>query len=131
MIYSLDRIITLDILADEKFKMPDSFNPTEFFSEYYGVIVDEEQTVEKVTIKVSSAQANYLRSLPMHYSQQEIERTNEFSIFRIVNKPTYDFQQEILKNGEDIEVLEPLWLRNKITDKIKGMWNKYNQKEDI
>jgi predicted DNA-binding transcriptional regulator YafY len=131
MIYSLDRIITLDVLADEKFKMPDSFNPTEFFSEYYGVIVDEEQTVEKVTFKVTSAQANYLRSLPMHHSQQEIERTSEFSIFQIVIKPTYDFQQEILKNGEDIEVLEPLWLRNKITDKIKGMWNKYNQKEDI
>ena len=77
MIYSLDRILTLDILADEKFKMPDSFNPTEFFSEYYGIIVDEEQTIEKVTIKVSSAQANYLRSLPMHHSQQEIERTSE------------------------------------------------------
>jgi predicted DNA-binding transcriptional regulator YafY len=111
--------------------MPDSFNPTEFFSEYYGVIVDEEQSVEKVTIKVSSAQANYLRSLSMHHTQQEIERTSEFSIFRIAIKPTFDFQQEILKNGEDIEVLEPLWLRNKITDKIKGMWNKYNQKEDI
>ena len=131
MIYSLDRILTLDILTDEKFKMPASFNPTEFFREYYGVIVDEEQTVEKVTIKVSSAQANYLRSLPMHHSQHDIERTSDFSIFQIVIKPTYDFQQEILKNGEDIEVLEPLWLRNKITDKIKGMWNKYNQKEDI
>ena len=130
-IYSLDRIHTLDILADEKFKMPDSFNPTEFFSEYYGVIVDEEQTVEKVTFKVTSAQANYLRSLPMHHSQQEIKRTSEFSIFRIVVKPTYDFQQEILKNGEDIEVLEPLWLRNKMVNKIKEMWNKYNQKEDI
>ena len=67
----------------------------------------------------------------MHHSQQEIERTSEFSIFRIVIKPTYDFQQEILKNGEYIEVLKPLWLRNKITDKIKGMWNKYNLKEDL
>ena len=131
MIYSLDRILTLDILADDKFKMPDSFNPTEFFSEYYGVIIDEEQTVEEVKLKVSIAQANYLRSLPMHHSQQEIERTNEFSIFRMIVKPTYDFQQEILKNGEEIEVLEPLWLRNKIADKIKGMWNKYNQKEDL
>ena len=61
----------------------------------------------------------------MHHTQQEIERTSEFSIFRIAIKPTFDFQQEILKNGEDIEVLEPLWLRNKITDKIKEMWNKY------
>ena len=126
MIYSLDRIHTLDILADERFKMPDSFNSTEFFSEYYGVIIDEKQIAEEVKLKVSAAQANYLRSLPMHHSQQEIERTSEFSIFQIVIKPTNDFQQEILKNGEDIEVLEPLWLRNKITDKIKGMWNKYN-----
>ena len=106
--------------------MPDSFNPTEFFSEYYGVIVDEEQTVEKVTFKVTSAQANYLRSLPMHHSQQEIERTSEFSIFRIVIKPTYDFQQEILKNGEDIEVLEPSWFRTEISNRIKQMSNKYN-----
>lgn len=124
MIYSLDRILTLDILADDKFKMPDSFNPTEYFSEYYGVIIDEEQTVEEVKLKVSAAQSNYLRSLPMHQSQQEIERSSEFSIFRMLVKPTYDFQQEILKNGEYIEVLEPLWLRNKIADKIKGMWNK-------
>ena len=131
MIYSLDRILTLDILADDKFKMPDSFNPTEYFSEYYGVIIDEEQTVEEVKLKVSAAQSNYLRSLPMHQSQQEIERSSEFSIFRMLVKPTYDFQQEILKNGEYIEVLEPLWLRNKIADKIKGMWNKYNQKEDL
>ena len=131
MIYSLDRILTLDILADNKYKMPDSFNPTEYFSEYYGVIIDEEQTVEEVKLKVSAAQANYLHSLPMHHSQQEIERTSEYSIFRMLVKPTYDFQQEILKNGEDIEVLEPLWLRNKIADKIKRMWNKYNQKEDL
>ena len=128
MIYSLDRILTLDILANDTFKMPDSFSPTQFFREYFGVIIDEEQSVEKVTIKVSSAQANYMRSLSMHHSQQEIERTSEFSIFRMLVKPTYDFQQEILKNGEDIEVLEPLWLRNKIADKIKRMWNKYNQK---
>lgn len=131
LIYALDRIQAMSICTDKRFNMPDSFNPTEFFSEYYGVIVDEEQIVEKVTFKVTSAQANYLCSLPMHHSQQEIERTNEFSIFQIAIKPTYDFQQEILKNGEDIEVLEPLWLRNKMVNKIKGMWNKYNQKEDI
>ena len=126
MIYSLDRIHTLDILANDTFKMPDSFNPNEFFSEYYGVIIDEEQTVEEIKLKVSAAQANYLRSLPMHHSQQEIERTSEFSIFRIVIKPTYDFQQEILRNGEDIEVLEPSWFRTEISNRIKQMSNKYN-----
>ena len=40
-------------------------------------------------------------------------------------RPTFDFQQEILWNGEDVEVLEPLWLRKEIAGKIMRMWNKY------
>ena len=52
----------------------------------------------------------------------------DYSIFSFYLKPTFDFQQEILWNGEDIEVLEPLWLRKEITGKIKRMWNK--NKED-
>lgn len=42
-------------------------------------------------------------------------------------RPEYDFQQELLWNGEDMEVLEPLWLRKEIAGKIKRMWNKYNE----
>ena len=34
-----------------------------------------------------------------------------------------------LWNGEDIEVLEPLWLRKEIAGKIKRMLNKYNKEE--
>ena len=33
--------------------------------------------------------------------------------------------QEILHNGEDMEVLEPLWLRKEIARKIEKMWDKY------
>ena len=129
--YSLDRIRSLEILTNERFNMPESFSPSELFSEFYGITVGVDCPMEEIKLKVSAYQANYLRSLPLHHSQQEIERTTEYSIFQLSLRPTYDFQQEILKNGEDIEVLEPLWLRNKIADKIKRMWNKYNQKEDL
>ena len=30
-------------------------------------------------------------------------------------------------NGDDLEVLEPLWLRKEIARKIKRMWNKYKE----
>ena len=125
MIYSLDRILHLEVLADEQFKMPDSFNPTDFFNEYYGVIIDSDFDVEKVKLKVSASQANYLRSLPLHHSQQEIQTTDEYSIFELRIRPTFDFYQEILHNGEDMEVLEPLWLRKEIARKIEKMWDKY------
>ena len=125
MIYSLDRILHLEVLADEQFKMSDSFNPTDFFNEYYGVIIDSDFDVEKVKLKVSASQANYLRSLPLHHSQQEIQTTDEYSIFELRIRPTFDFYQEILHNGEDMEVLEPLWLRKEIARKIEKMWDKY------
>lgn len=125
MIYSLDRIFHLEVLVDERFKMPDSFNPTEYFGEYYGVIIDSDYDVESVKLKVSASQANYLRSLPLHHSQQEIQTTDEYSVFELRIRPTFDFYQEILWNGEFMEVLEPLWLRKEIAGKIEKMWKKY------
>ena len=105
--------------------MPDSFNPMEYFEEYYGVIIDDDLDVEKVKLKVSKNQANYLRSLPLHHSQQEIQQTGEYSIFELKIRPAYDFIQEILLHGEDVEVLEPLWLRKEVAQKVERMWNKY------
>ena len=63
----------------------------------------------------------------MHESQQEAERTDSYSIFELQVLPTFDFQQELLWNGEDLEVLEPRWLRKEIVGKVKRMWNKYNE----
>ena len=63
----------------------------------------------------------------MHESQQESERTDIYSIFELQVLPTFDFQQELLWNGEDLEVLEPRWLRKEIAGKVKRMWNKYNE----
>ena len=125
MIYSLDRIHHLEVLVDERFKMPDSFNPTEYFGEYYGVIIDSDYDVESVKLKLSASQANYLRSLPLHHSQLEIQTTDEYSIFELRIRPTFDFYQEILWNGEFMEVLEPLWLRKEIAGRIEKMWKKY------
>ena len=40
-------------------------------------------------------------------------------------RPTFDFLQELLWNGECIEVMQPLWLRKEIAEKIQQMGNKY------
>ena len=129
MIYALDRIQAMNICTDKRFQMPDSFNATKYFEECYGVVVGDKTTMETIKLKVSSKQAKFIRSLPLHHSQQEIEVSEEYSIFELKLRPAYDFQQEILKNGEDMEVLQPLWLRKEIAEKITRMLNKYN--EDI
>jgi predicted DNA-binding transcriptional regulator YafY len=124
MIYSLDRVKWLG-LTEKSFKYPKSFIPEEFFEDSFGIIADTKVKIETVKLKVSAGQANYLRSLTLHQTQKEIERTDEYSIFTVRLRPTFDFRQEILSQGCDIEVLEPKWFRDEIAEISKHMWNKY------
>ena len=125
-IYSLDRIKKLT-KKDETFVMPKDWDADEFFSGCFGIISDKNVDKELVRLKVSAGQANYIRDLPLHESQKEVERNDEYSEFTYFLRPTFDFQQELLWNGEDMEVVEPKWLRLEMAGKIKRMWNKYKE----
>ncbi len=124
-IYALDRIQELNV-KDETFEMPKDWDAKEYFDGCFGIITDYQVEKQIIKIKASANQANYIRSLKIHESQEEVERNEEYSIFTFFLRPQFDFQQELLKNGEEIEVLEPLWFRNQIGEKIKKMWDKYN-----
>ena len=124
MIYALDRVQWLG-LTDKSFKYPKDFNAEDYFEDCFGIIADHNVSIETVKIKVSAGQANYLRSLTLHQTQREIERTDEYSIFIVRLRPTFDFRQEILSQGSDIEVLEPKWFRDEVAEISKHMWNKY------
>lgn len=126
MVFCLDRIRDFR-LSSCSFDYPEDFVPQEYFNGCIGVIAIKDCPKQNVKIKVSTVQANYLRDLPIHESQQECERTDEYSIFSLQVRPTFDFQQELLWHGENLEVLEPLWLRKEIAGIIKRMWDKYNR----
>ena len=124
MIYALDRVHWLEV-KDKSFKYPKDFIPEEFFDDSFGIIVDCNVNIETVKLKVSAGQAKYLRSLTFHQTQREIERTDEYSIFTVRLRPTFDFQQEILSMGSDVEVLAPDWFREDTAERVKAMWDKY------
>lgn len=123
-VYALDRIQSLETL-EKHFKMPKEFNPKAFFEDYYGIIANDNAKVETVRLKVSANQSNYLRSLPLHPAQKEVEKSEEYSIFELRLCPEFDFQQEILSQTPEIEVLSPEWLREEVAGKVKALWEKY------
>ena len=125
-VYALDRIRSLQA-TDEHFDLPEGWNAQEYFDTCFGVFVGQDIEPQTVKLKVSANQANYIRDLRMHESQEEVERNEGYSIFTFYLRPTFDFQQEILWNGEHVEVLEPLWLRKTIADMVEQMWNKYKE----
>jgi predicted DNA-binding transcriptional regulator YafY len=88
MIYALDRIFDIAKLDGVTFTMPDDFYPEDFFYNYYGIIAGTNRKPEKVRLKVSASQANYLRSLPLHDTQEETERNEAFSISPFASVPS-------------------------------------------
>lgn len=127
MIYALDRIQQLSI-TQNKFEYPRDFNPEEYFYNCYGIINDEDVEPCTVKIKTNAYQAKYLRGLPLHHSQKEIKITDEISNFEYYIKPTFDFRKELLSIGAEIEVLEPKWFREEMTEIVENMTSMYKLK---
>lgn len=121
-IYSLDRFVDMEEL-EEHFEIPKGFDAEEYFGNYFGVIIGEEP--EDVKIRVVPDQVKYFRTLPMHGSQRETVQEDGSSVFSYHIAPTFDFVQEILSHGADVEVLEPAKLRESIADIIAGMASRY------
>lgn len=117
-IYSLDRIESIQTI-DVHFRLPRDFDAARYFESSYGIIVESESRPELVRVKVSPRQSNYLRTLPLHHSQEEVEREPDYSIFEYLLVPTYDFQQELRRYGSDLEVLSPRWLREEMVAEIR------------
>ena len=106
-IYALDRIKALEP-TERKFKLPKKFDAVKFFEDYYGIIIsDDDYDVCPVALQVDAQQSNYLRTLPLHHTQVEVERNEEYSIFEYRLCPTFDFRQKVLSMGGAIEVLAP------------------------
>ena len=118
-IYALDRIKALEP-TERKFKLPKKFDATKFFADHYGIIIgDEDFDVEPVALKVDWWQSKYLRTLPLHHSQVEIERNDEYSIFEYRLCPSFDFQQKLLSMGDSVVVLAPVALKDILRKKAK------------
>lgn len=123
-IFALDRMSSVE-MQETTYKRDPKFDMEKMFEGTYGIIVKEEIPVESIRLKVDAYQANYLRSLPLHNSQHELKHTEEYSIFSLRVRPTYDFKQKILSLGSTVEVLQPESFRKEIAEELKNTLKQY------
>lgn len=123
---ALDRMITATITS-ESFTLPQEFSAAGYFGSIYGVRVYPGMKPEKVLLKVSERQTKYFRSLPLHWSQEEVETHKGYSIFSYFLTTDYDFKQDVLSFGSEVEVLEPESLRKEFRNAIGQMMKAYDE----
>lgn len=125
--YALDRI--QDIQETGKtFHMNKDFDVNHYFEGCCGVIISNEP-LQRIVLLAYGGFADYLRTLPLHESQHEIESDDESTLFEYQLKPTLDFYQCVLAMGEQVEVLEPESVRNEMRNFAQNMLNNYTWNE--
>lgn len=80
--FSLDRMLEVKI-SNEKFKFDEDFDAANYFSDCFGVMSDENAMPERVLIRAYRYEPYYLRDLPLHHSQREIQSTDEYCDFEL------------------------------------------------
>ena len=123
-IFSLDRVKSL-VVTESEFVYPKDFVPADYFRDVFGIVAGTGGKVENIVIRTYAELPGYLRSLPMHHSQRELDSNAEYTDFSLRLRPSFDFIQELLLHREQLEVLSPQTLRDEIAKIISKMRTRY------
>lgn len=123
--YSIDRFENIEV-TKESFEYPSDFIPEEYFDGCFGIMYSN-LPCESVVLKVSSVQAGYFKTLPLHETQKAVSDTETHTVFKYEMKITNDLIKEILSYGADVEVISPQSLRSKIEKHLSAALQKYKK----
>jgi predicted DNA-binding transcriptional regulator YafY len=105
--FALDRLSLLEILK-KRFTPPENFDVNSCYRHCFGIISpDEDQKVEEVILSFDPYQGKYIKSMPLHESQEIIADNQKELRIRLKIFITYDFLMEILSYGENVKVIQP------------------------
>ena len=123
--YALDRITDIDI-TKKKYDFPSGYNPKEKFQHSFGIISSVHDSVpEKVVLSFSPYQGKYVKTLPLHHSQEIlIDNEEEFRI-QLKIYTAFDFVKELISFGDDLEILEPRSLRDQVSEVHRKAFKQY------
>lgn len=117
--YGLDRISGLEI-KKTTFQRTD-FDVKEEYRNLFGIISPNEHKLEEIVLSFDAHQGQYIKSLPLHQSQEIIQDDETELRIRLNIYPTYDFKQEILSYGNRVCVISPATFRNEVKKEIQEM----------
>lgn len=123
-VFALERMDNIR-LTEEKMIPSKNITADEYFDGSFGVNHSDDQKPERILIKVYNTQVEYVKALPIHESQKEIEATDEWSIFEYRIIPCFNFYQQLLWHREKIEILEPQSVRDEMKKIVEDIQKLY------
>jgi predicted DNA-binding transcriptional regulator YafY len=125
------RTLGLDRMAEIKltgnYYLTDTeFNADHFFRNSFG-IGTYSGIPEEIILKLDEVQTQYIRSNPLHPSQEILNQESGFSVIKLYVIPSDELKMLILSYGSKVEVVKPEWLRNEIKETLKKALGGYGE----
>ena len=134
--FALDRLVEIEVKAGYTFK-PCETDLEERFEEIIGVTFNEDAPLTQILFWVSDAIKGYIHTKPIHGSQIHIKggRADKLHVLypqlqsgdflTIECRENFELIRELTAWGDDLIVLTPVSLRDKIVDRINCMKLRY------
>ena len=134
--FALDRLVEIEVKAGYTFK-PCETDLEERFEEIIGVTFNEEVPLTQILFWVSDAIKGYIHTKPIHGSQIHIkgDRADKLHVLysqlqsgdflTIECRENFELIRELTAWGDDLIVLTPVSLRDRIVDRINRMKTRY------
>lgn len=127
-ILALDRIQTFEPNDQVPFRWDQNLD-AEWLKDTIGVSKTSGQQKLLVKFRVSKDQAPYVLTKPFHHSQQLLAQAEDGSaVFTIEVVHNLELEREFLGFAQDLEVLEPRLLRNRISKRLEWARALYQDK---
>ncbi len=123
--FALDRISDITV-EPQRFEYPADFDAQTYFEHSFGIIRLDDQKPQKVVLSFTAHQGKYIKSLPLHPSQQilaDVEGELRIELYLYI---TFDLIQEILSHGSEVEVIKPKSLAReiqKISEAVRSFYD--------
>jgi len=124
--FALDRIQNLILLPSDPFRINKDFDPQTYFKDIVGVTRNAADTPTHIVFMADHYQAPYIRTKPIHSSQQIIEETKEGVTFSIDVIPNFELERELIGFGEGLKIVSPNQLVRRIKRKVRLMYEAYS-----
>ncbi len=122
--FALDRLTQLEI-TNSNFEVSSALNTEDMFRSCFGIISPEDKLPQEIVLSFNSFQGKYIKSLPLHVSQEILKDSDEELRIKLKLCITYDFIMELLSFGDDVKVIEPENLVGKIKSSHENAFKQY------
>ena len=122
--FGIDRIQNLEV-SEEIFRPDLNINSKELFAHIIGVTYTAEK-VEKVVLSFTPRQGQYIKTLPLHTSQEILTDNEKELRISLEVALNYELLQKILMYGDSVQIIEPKDLVDKIKHILKASLKNYD-----